>query len=114
MSDRRHGIYRSVSRRGTVVPKAMIGRALTANEAAALLDGSGDRFTASTWFRQRHHGRKCIAVAPNTIAKITKGAPIDRHQSKDEAQAPPTEPGFDGKNDAAMRNNAVRAVKAQQ
>jgi hypothetical protein len=30
-----------------------------------------------------------------------EGDPIDRHQSKDETQAPPTEPGFDGKSDAA-------------
>jgi hypothetical protein len=30
-----------------------------------------------------------------------EGDPIDRRQSKDKPQAPPTEPGFDGKRDAA-------------
>jgi len=30
-----------------------------------------------------------------------EGDPIDRRQSKDESQTPPTEPGFDGKRDAA-------------
>jgi hypothetical protein len=44
-----------------------------------------------------------------------EGAPIDRHQSKDESQAPPAKPGFDGKSDAADEEDRREGrMKAKQ
>jgi len=44
-----------------------------------------------------------------------EGDPIDGRQSKDEAQAPPTEPGFDRKRDAADEEQRRQGrVKAKQ
>jgi hypothetical protein len=44
-----------------------------------------------------------------------EGDPIDRRQSKDEPETPPTEPGFDGQRDAAdEEQRRQRRVKAKQ
>ena len=77
--------------------------------------GSGDRFTASTRFRSAASWPQMHRRRSEQYRQDNEGAPIDRHQSKDEPQAPPIEPGFDGKRDAADEKHRRQGrVKAKQ
>jgi len=59
--------------------------------------------------------RKCIAVAANSIAKITKATPLTVTKARMSPRPPPTEPGFDGKRDAADEEHRRQGrVKAKQ
>ena len=82
----------------------MIGRALTAREAAALLDRLCEARPPQMYCRRSEQHRQ-----------DNEGAPIDRRHSKHEPQTPPTEPGFDRKRDAADEEQRRQGrVKAEQ